>query len=178
MGSQMPPQQMGSQMPNSTGSKRNLIIIIIIVVVLLILYVGSRMFWLSGGARGVIAPGSNDGSGTITTEKGTITDGTNELPSGWPSDVPTYSNGIIKYSGSGNGTGGNNGVMVIISSSDSVQTIAQYFQTNLQNKGWTISGTAQAGEGAVIGAKKDERSTVVQIAPDEGGSVISIFTSL
>ncbi|MDD4988907.1 MAG: hypothetical protein PHV42_00575 [Candidatus Pacebacteria bacterium] len=174
-------------MNSGTGSGSKGKLIIIIVVVLLILYILSRMMGFFGNRAveqvinqqtgGNSEVSGNGQSGTITTDKGTVTWGTNTLPSGWPSEISVYPGATIQYSGAGKGGSGQNASTIVLASSDSPDTISAYYKNVFSTNGWTITGTANTGGGIIIGAKNGAKTGGVSITPGQSGSTVAVSVS-
>ncbi|MDD5357520.1 MAG: hypothetical protein PHS53_05275, partial [Candidatus Pacebacteria bacterium] len=164
-------------------SKKKLIIII--VVLLVVLFLGGKILGFLGrnaaeqaikqATGGNVNVNNSGTSGTITTDKGTVSYGTNSLPSDWPTDVPVYTNGTIQYSASSNQTG-QTGKAVVILSPDSVATIKSYYTGALATNGWTIKGTQEAGGATVIVAGKGDRNLSLSMVGSSEGTQITIGT--
>ncbi len=159
---------------NQAGSKKNLYIIVGVVVLLLI---GGYMMRGPRGMMGVPVPDgvdvnrNMDGSATYKSEDGTVTIGGNKLPDNWPSDAPTYNNATISYSGSSNPKTGEAGMGLVFTTSDSSQTVVNFYKSELAAKGWTVEQTATMGASTVLAAKKDSRTFGVYIADAGTGQV-------
>lgn len=153
------------------GSNKTLYIVIGILILLLI---GGYLYMRSNSAENkmydaydVDVDNNLDGSKTIKSDYGTVTT-SKELPKNWPSDAPTYKNATISQSASSE-IAGANGSQVTFTTSDSVQTILDFYKAELTTSGWAslypgkaITGT-QMGAITTLSAKKDSRSFTAMI---------------
>lgn len=170
------------------GSKNVLYIIIGVLVILLI--GGYFMRGNFGMMRSVNVGGYNaevnkklDGSTTYKSDYGTVTTNSNTLPKNWPSDVPVYTNGTISQSTSSDMMG-TNASQVTFTTSDSTQTILDFYKGGLASSGWVslypgkpITGT-QMGTITTLMAKKDSKTFSVMITTNKetGKQVVTITT--
>ena len=121
-----------------------------------------------------------DGSTTYKSDYGTATVGSNKLPENWPSDAPVYKNAEISQSTASNMMG-NNGFQIALTTSDSTQTILDFYKSELTASGWksmypgqAITGT-QAGANTTLMAKKENRTFMLLITTnkDTGKQVVT-----
>ncbi|MDD5050665.1 MAG: hypothetical protein PHV93_02910 [Candidatus Pacebacteria bacterium] len=172
-------------MPQASAPKSKKNLIIIILVLLVVLFLGGKVLGFLGrnaaeqaikqATGGNVDVNNNGTSGTITTKDGSVTYGTNSLPTDWPTDVPVYTNGTIQYSASSNQSG-QTGKAVVILSPDSVATVKSYYTGALATNGWTISGTQEANGATVIVAEKSGRNLSLSIVGSSNGTQITIGT--
>jgi len=164
----------------NSGQKKGLYIIVAIVVIALALYflggLGTPQGML-GGVGGVNIDQNADGSATYTSSDGTVTVNGNKLPDNWPSDAPTYPNAAIQYSGSSNPQTGAEGSAVSFTTSDSVQTVTDFYKRELVSKGWVIDQSASVGGATVLTAKKDTRTFGTYIT-DAGNGQIAVTVGI
>jgi hypothetical protein len=99
--------------------------------------------------------------------------GGNALPTNWPSDAPVYPGARIQYSASGMQDEGE-GQGVMLSTTDSLQTVADFYAKALKENGWTIEGTMNAGTTSTIGGSKDGKMFTVVIAEANGTTSITL----
>ncbi|MDD5068402.1 MAG: hypothetical protein PHS53_02525 [Candidatus Pacebacteria bacterium] len=169
--------------PQASAPKSRKNLIIIILVLLVVLFLGGKVLGFLGrnAAKQAIEQAtdgniSGDGtSGTITTKDGSVSYGTNSLPTDWPTDVPVYTNGTIQYSASSNQSG-QTGKAVVILSPDSVATVKSYYTSALPQNGWTIKGTQEANGATVIVAEKSGRNLSLSIVGSSEGTQITLGT--
>lgn len=157
-------------------SKKGLYIVIGIVVILLIIVVSRRSpYGMMGGVNvnGVNIDRNLDGSATYSNKEGTVTVGNNTLPDNWPSDAPKYGNAKIQYSGSSNPQTGEKGAAVMFLTSDSAQSVVDFYKRELASNGWTVEQSANMGASTVLAAKKDTRTFGVYIT-DTGNGQVSV----
>ncbi len=163
--------------PSTVSNKKLYISIALIIAVLVVIYIFS--------SKNTIAPGLNvdeetNGNVTLTTENGTITIGENSLPTNWPSDVSIYSNATIQYSGQVNSDDGASGLSVTLITTDSVQAVSSFYNSELSKNGWVVSQIAAMGDAAVISGNKDSRNVAIFIGRTEDNQTaitISISTN-
>ncbi|HWO07615.1 MAG TPA: hypothetical protein VNM40_03450 [Candidatus Paceibacterota bacterium] len=164
--------------PQAPSSSKKWLYIGLGIVVLII--IGALMTGALGRGTGFgsayFAPGADidrnmDGSTTYTTEEGSVTVGSNTMPSNWPSDAPTaYSGAQISYAGTSNPQTGEAGSAVIYTVQASVESVVEYYESRLRAEGWTITATAEAGGMRMITATKDTRVFGAYIGSDGQGN--------
>lgn len=147
----------------------------IIGAVLIVLVLGWLFTRGAGSIAGVDTDRNLDGSVTYTDESGTTaTVGGGSMPENWPSDAPqNYAGANIQYSGTSNPQTGASGSAVVYTATASVQAVTDYYKTQLQSKGWTVTGTANVAGATVVSATKDTRTLGVYIV-DSGGGTVSV----
>ncbi len=121
---------------------------------------------------GVDVDRNMDGSTTYTNEGGSVTVGNNaSMPANWPEDAPTaYSGATILYSGTTNPTTGESGSAVAYTTTASVASVVEYYESRLAAEGWTIVASQEAAGMRVISATKDTRTLGVYVATDGQGT--------
>ncbi len=160
-------------MPAATlGSKNKMWYIIGGIIVLVLL----GWFFTRGGGMlgpaGVDVDRNMDGSATYSNEEGTVTVGGGSLPDNWPSDAPpVYSGGTIQYSGASNPQTSKAGAAVVYTAKASVQSVIDYYRTELSKAGWNLEATATMGGATVFSAKKDTRTIGIYVVDSGDGSV-------
>lgn len=155
-----------------TGSKKGLYIVIAIVVLLLIVWYFLRSsLWMVGGVPGVTVDRKLDGSTTYSNDENTVTIGSNTLPDNWPSDAPTYPNATVQYSGSSQPQTGEEGLAVAFVTTDSAQSVYDFYKKELADKGWTVEQTSEMGPSKMLSATKDTRTFGVYIVDSGQGQV-------
>jgi hypothetical protein len=154
-------------------TQKNILILVGVVIVAgIIIYFGINSM---GGLKGVAyQPGQ-----TYSNNEGTVTTGGNSMPKTWPSDAPqNYAGATIVFSGDSNPQTGTAGAVVSYTVKGvSAKTIADYYQSQLTSKGWTISGNANLGSQTVVGGKKDTRTFAASIV-DNGGGMVTVTAGL
>ncbi len=68
--------------------------------------------------------------------KGSVVPG---YPASWPSDVPKYPNGTVKYIGGNNIQSGPIEATVVLSTNDTVKTAINFYLSELRANGWKIT---------------------------------------
>jgi tRNA/tmRNA/rRNA uracil-C5-methylase (TrmA/RlmC/RlmD family) len=121
----------------------------------------------TGGAADVEVQG---GTTRVTTSEGTVTVGTQELPSDWPKDVAMYPGSIIQVAGTVTGQG--NGALFL--TNDSKENVLKFYQAELVKEGWKIDATADMGTISIISASKEKRTVAIQISASVGQTTITI----
>ncbi len=162
-----PEKQQENQTQAGPKSKKWLYIVGGIILVLLV-----GKFALGGSGYSVngtnVTPGSN-GSATYSNSDGSVTVGTNKLPADWPSDAPTYANAQIQSAVSSNSQ---HGAAIVFITTDSIQTVIDFYKKALAANGWTVKQTVNTRVG-ILTATKDKRNLSVLIA-DSGDGKVSI----
>ena len=128
---------------------------------------------LVGGAQGVDVDRNLDGSTTYTNDEGSVTVGTSaSMPANWPSDAPAnYLGAAIVYSGTSNPQTGQEGSAVSYTVQASVQSVVDFYRSQLAAGGWTVEASANVGGATVISATKDTRTFGAYIVDTGGGTV-------
>jgi hypothetical protein len=84
-----------------------------------------------------------NGSMKFTNEEGTVTTG-NALPDDWPKDIPTYPGATIQFSGTANPDNEAPGMATMMTTADSADAVATFYQTAMKNGGWKIESTMKS----------------------------------
>jgi hypothetical protein len=162
--------------PQEQQKSKKWLYIIGAVVILLIL----GKFVMGGvgySVNGVNVNRALDGSATFTNNEGSVTVGATKLPDNWPSDAPTYANAQIQTAMASNPQTGQAGSAVVFTTSDSAQTVADFYKKDLAAKGWKVEQTVSTGQGTMLGATKDTRTFGVYIV-DSGDGKVSVTASV
>ena len=122
-----------------------------------------------------------DEDGTVTYEgrdgeqfSVTAGDGA-ELPDNWPSTVPVMDDAKITYAGSMMGGAGTMGLTAVFTTDASKKDVVEYYQAELAQNGWTIAGTMDFGDSAMVTATKGENESVgVSVAEDNGETTVTL----
>lgn len=158
-------------------------VIVLVIIILVLVLRGSLGFSHRenfGGYNGEVSR-KLDGSTTYKSDYGTVTTGTNKLPNNWPSDAPKYGNATISQSASTDAMG-TVGSQVSFTTSDSTQTILDFYKKELTASGWAslspgkpITGT-QMGAITTLMAKKDNRNFTIMITTNKetGKQVVTV----
>ncbi len=94
--------------------------------------------------------------------------GAQQLPSGFPKDVPLPSGGQVTGSQSA-GSGGQMEYMVYFTINGDPQTIANAYQSQLQNAGYQISGTTSTNGSYMVGAQGPTWAVEANVDNSAGG---------
>ena len=95
------------------------------------------------------------------------------LPQDFPKDFPLYPKAkITGHLGGSNGE--ENGTVVTLTSDDSAAQIMDYYVSNLQSRGWSVT-TSELGEMKMVSFEKAEYNGVVTIGPN--GKTVDIMIS-
>lgn len=106
-----------------------------------------------------------DGGVNITTKDGTMSTGDNaELPSTWPSSVPTPKDATLKYAGSST-QGGAESWSAIYESSKTAATYKTTYTETFKDAGWTISNESSFNT---------EGKTYASFNAEKGGYKVSV----
>jgi hypothetical protein len=126
---------------------------------------GKILSSITGGKVEVDMDGSSFKFGEMTVG--------NQLPKGYPRDVPIYSKAEIQsYLGVGNGENST----TTFSTKEQPETVIAFYQRELSAHGWKLE-TSNFGELTIIlGEKKDGRSCSVTISPSENEETSLILT--
>ena len=73
--------------------------------------------------------------------------GSGTIPSDFPKDFPIYPDSKVISSLSGNQSGQGNGFWLTLASSDSVDKVKAFYETNLKSQNWTFEATIGSGSG-------------------------------
>lgn len=170
----------------TSGNKKILWIVGGIIIVLLLLAVFGGFGRGTGlGSAYFPAPAGTDvdrnidGSVTYSNDEGSVTVGAGAgMPNNWPSDAPpAYSGATIMYSGTTNPATGAAGSAVVYSTTASLQSVMEYYNSRLKSEGWTIEASANMGGTNVITARKDSRTFGVYIA-DAGNGTVNVTAGI
>jgi hypothetical protein len=105
--------------------------------------------------------------------------GTGKLPENFPSDFPVYPGATVESSLTGNQTGSANGIWVTFTSPDKMEKIADFYKTQLKNKGWTQTGTMDVGTVVTYTVEKGNLEGTVAINSenkDKTGILVTLGT--
>lgn len=114
-----------------------------------------------------------DGTMEITTDDGTMTTSA-EVPANWPKDVLVYADAKVMASADVNPQTGAPGMMLMLETTDDVESVKTAYTTALTGAGWKIEGTANYGGSTVIAATKDGQTTGISITDSAGKTMITI----
>lgn len=104
----------------------------------------------------------DDDTVTVETDAGTWQAGEDvSLPNNWPDDIYVADGQITSATANDNGFG------LTIMSDQSVSNIKTKYQQELADAGWNINMTMDMGEGAILGADKEDRTLSISIGNDD-----------
>jgi hypothetical protein len=175
-------EQQTNGAPTPSGAKKNNTVWYIIIGVIILLVIVGRMVssfsskkiaeknieLATGGKVSV----QNDGNVKVSTKEGTFETNSGKLPDNWPSDAPTYA-GTITFSGSSNGTNGQKGLSLMISTSDSADKVVAFYKSELASKGWTIASEGTFSGTTMLSAEKGAQQYSIGIITADGQTQIT-----
>lgn len=96
-----------------------------------------------------------------------------DLPEGFPSDFPIYTNAklISKYSSTQEES---EGMSVMWETSDDLEKIVEYYKSESEKTGWEITSTFSSEDSSVLSLKKGDSEAVLGIAEAEDKVDISV----
>lgn len=149
------------------SSKKGLPVVIAVVAIIIIgaLYLGTS------------SKSVTNNSAVIKNDKLDATVGVNKIPDNWPSDAKVYPNSTITFSNNTNAQTGVDAEQIIFTTSDSAQSVIDFYTSNLTSSGWVsmYPGKAivalQTGTVTSISAKKDKRFIVVTISDGDNNKL-------
>lgn len=161
----------------SAGTNRRTILIIGTVIAILIIF-GSVGYFIQTKSTQEISEGNgkegktaevknNQKQTTVNTKEGKIIIKEGEAPDKFPSDVTIYKNAEISKS-----TEGEDGLSVILESSDTVDTVKKFYEDDLKNNKWTSIKSVPTE--ALITATKDSRKIIITAVLDKETKKTSI----
>jgi hypothetical protein len=175
-------EQQTNGAPTPSGAKKNNTVwyIIIGVIVLLIIVgrvasnfsskkIAEKNIELATGGKVSI---QNDGNVKVSTKEGTFETNSGKLPDNWPSDAPAYA-GTITFSESSNGTNGQNGLSLMISTSDGADKVVAFYKSELAAKGWTIANEGTFSGTTMLSAEKGTQQYSIGIITADGQTQIT-----
>ncbi len=148
------------------GSKTVYVVIAVIVLVLI--------GWLIMRGGSDNADTNAEDTSPYVSENGSETLGNATMPSNWPSDVPTYSDAKLQYSGTANPATGKTGAAIVFTTTDSAGNVLSFYKKELVAQGWTIAAEATTNGTITLGATKDTRAFGMYIAPSGEGTETAV----
>src|SRR3989344_3015677 len=136
------------------GGKKILIILVIIAVFIL-------AGWYAFGRGGASTLGTDAGASVA-------------LPTSWPNDVPMYAGATVSYVAAANNATVKQGVAAILQTSDDSTTVATFYKTALEAKGWKLGAPSESAAGIAFGGEKDTRQLSVNIATANNLTTITL----
>lgn len=116
----------------------------------------------------------DDGTVTIEGEDGasiTVNDEGTELPEGYPDDAPVYDGTIASAWESTDQ--GKTTYMVSVTTKDSIGDVVDWYKSELESEGWTITTTFKDASSGMINAEKDDRVFYMAAGTGSDGTDIS-----
>lgn len=114
-----------------------------------------------------------NGTMKVQTSEGSFEMGGNTLPKDWPSDAPAYPGASIQYSASGLQAEGN-GQGVMMTTSDSLQTVMDFYTAQMKENGWKVEGSMNAGGTSTIAGSKGDRVFTVVASGVNGQTSVTL----
>lgn len=97
------------------------------------------------------------------------------VPSDFPSDMPVYSGAQVISSAKDNNP---TTWSVILQTSDSMEKVYTYYQTQLAAKGWTVDSTYDYGEIKSLGVSKTGYSGTVMVSKSDEKTAITLTVAV
>jgi hypothetical protein len=115
---------------------------------------------------------------TVTLEEGEFSfeEGGN-LPDNFPSDFPIYPDAKLTSSWAARGDE-TNGLSLIWETDDSISKAGNYYESELENAGWTLSFTSETEDSTTFAFEKNDVSGFIGITVEESKTVISLTLGL
>ncbi len=140
-----------------------------IVIVLVLWWLAMAIFYT--GPEVATQPTTNSNNQSSATVE------TNNMPDNWPSDAPTYANVQVRSEVTSPKTG-HPQLVIEFTTSDSVQTVADFYKTQLTADGWNVEKVLPiAGGKTALAATKGTRYFAVYI-DDLGGGKVTVTASV
>lgn len=170
--------------PEKKKGNKALVIVLIVIVSLIVLGMVFSFVILPMIFKNVFKKSlesATSGKVKVTDNGVTVKDGDTtvssegKLPEGFPSDVPTYSDGKIVYSAKSNDL-----YYVIFSTSDAPRKAYDSYKDSLKSNGWTANddkSEAYYADTYTINLAKGDKKINVTVSPDSSGSNISVTIS-
>lgn len=95
------------------------------------------------------------------------------LPSDFPSDIPIYPGSSILTSSIDTET---ENAYATLQTDDSTSKVTEWYKSNLESKGWTVTSTSNFGEMNSIDFEKGNKWGSVSVASADGKTTISLGT--
>jgi hypothetical protein len=187
------PEQSAQAQPKSSSSSGNKTLIIVIVVVVALGILGGAGYYLQqrssektaektaekaiedatgGDAKVDISEGGD--KVTIETDEGKITTSETSIPDSFPSSITVYQGSEVAGS-----TEAEEGVTLLLKTSDSTSQAFSFYKSDLAKNGWEISSSSTIEGSSLITAEKGNEGVLVTITTDEedGKTAIAIVYS-
>jgi hypothetical protein len=115
---------------------------------------------------------------TVTLEEGGFSfEEEGELPDNFPSDFPIYPDAKLASTWTAKGEG-TDGLSLIWEAEDSVNKVSNYYESELEGAGWTLSFTSETEDSTTFAFEKNSVSGFIGITLEESKTVISLTLGL
>jgi hypothetical protein len=105
----------------------------------------------------------------------TVSDDT-KIPADFPSEVPMRDDGSVKAVVTNKTSSGGTGYMVNIQYKIPQSELLDWYKTELEKGGWTITSTVATGDGGMVAAEKGDLQINVVTASDNSDGYTSVIT--
>lgn len=92
------------------------------------------------------------------------------LPKGFPTDVPIYPGSTTTTSA----TMGDKTIFASLKTGDDVKKVMEFYEAQLQQKGWEIQTKVDTQQGAMLQAQKGERACTASFSRSEDKTMITL----
>lgn len=163
---EVPTAEVAKDTPKKKDNTLKVVLIVVGVIVGLIV-----LFWVivvivigslfHRATKNVQINGQN-GSVTVKSDNGqsTASYGSNvSLPKNFPSDLPIYKPSTLV----GATASDNKNYSATAKTNDSVDTVLNYYRTNMANQGWTSDNESSFTDGTLLSFKKDNRAATISV---------------
>ena len=99
-----------------------------------------------------------------------------KIPADFPSEVPLRDDGNVKAVITSQASGGGTSYMVSIQFKVAQSEVLDWYKTELEKGGWTITSTVNTGDGGMIGAEKGDLTLNIVTGSDNSDGYTSIAT--
>lgn len=183
------PEQSAKAQPKPSPSSGNKTILIVIGVVVVLGILGGAGYYLQqrssetaaekaiedaagGNAKVDISEGGD--KVTIETDEGKVTTSESSVPDSFPSSITIYQGSEVAGS-----TEAEEGVTLLLKTSDSTSKAFSFYKSDLAKNGWKVTSSSTIEENSLITAEKGEEGALITIATDEedGKTAIAIIYS-
>ena len=109
----------------------------------------------------------------IKTSEGSLTIGKNEIPDGFPKDVPIYKPSTIAISQ----VMDDKNFMLNLTTPDEMGTVTKFYENKLKKNGWTIGNRMNLGPASIMSSTKGNKELNITINRDEKITIIALIVS-
>ena len=133
------------------------------------------------GALKTATGGAVDVQGDSVTIKGkdgseATVSGDTKIPAGFPSEVPLRDDGTVKAVITNQTPSGGTSYMINIQFKVPQNELLEWYKTELEKGGWTITSTVATGDGGMVAAEKGDLQVNVVTAADNSDGFTSVIT--